>query len=223
MDLSIFDDLSVDITYLIGRYVADYHRQRLNFDEVNSELIDNKGWVQLQMDRPLELHMRIGKNIPIHPARKILQSPMFDNLLAPSPPMSREMKNKIRQMYICNNNKLNVTHGGSAGWLDGMEKFKIDTLCENREIVINDLRYRTENIEPGDFRSPNFTKDVDVVVAGNMTENEMITIYKKKFGNKQFNRVKNIIECQPRKGLRGWPSDEQEKEKKNLLWKGMMV
>ena len=56
-------------------------------------------------------------------------------------------------------------------------------------------------------------KDVDVVVAGNMTENEMIIIYKKKFGKKNFNRVKNTIECQPRKGLRGWPSDEQLKEK----------
>ena len=103
------------------------------------------------------------------------------------------------------------------------EKFKIDTLCENREIVINDLRYRTEHIEPGDFRSPNFTKDVDVVVAGNMTENEMIIIYKKKFGKKNFNRVKNTIECQPRKGLRGWPSDEQLKEKKLLLWNGLMA
>ena len=95
---------------------------------VNSELIDNKGWVQLQMDRPLELHMTI-ENIPIHPARKILQSPMFEQPVPGQklPPMSREMKNKLRQMYICNNNKLNVTHGGSAGWLDGMEKFKIDT------------------------------------------------------------------------------------------------
>ena len=224
MDLSIFDDLSIDITDLIGRYVSDYHRQRLNFCKVNSELIDNKGWVQLQMDRPLELHMRIGKNFPIHPARKILQSPIFE-LGQPGqklPPMSHEMKNKIRQMYICNNNKFNVTHGGSAGLLDGMKKFKIDTLCENREIVINDLRYRTEHIEPGDFRSPNFTKDVDVVVAGNMTENKMIIIYKKKFGEKNFNRVKNTIECQPRKGLRGWPSDEQLKEKKLLVWKGLM-
>ena len=134
MDLSIFDDLSIDITDIIGRYVADYHRQRSNFRKVNSELIDNKGRIQLQMDRPLELHMKSVKIFQSILPEKSYNHQCLNNLFQDkTSPMSREMKNKIRQMYICNNNKFNVTHGGSAGWLDGMKKSKIDTLCENRD------------------------------------------------------------------------------------------
>lgn len=222
MDLSIFDDLSIDITNLIGRYVSDYHRQRLNFRKVNSDLINNKEWVQIRMDRPLELFKRMGGNTPIHPARIFLKDPTegWDILSEITLHYHSFMFHKLSRAHTCLNNKHPVLLNDN---LLKIKKFKIDSLCENKEIVINDLKYRTIKVKSGDFRSPSFTKDVDVVVVGNMTENDMIIKYKKKFGKKNFNRVKNTIECQPRKGLRGWPSDEQEKEKKLLLWKGLMA
>ena len=225
MDLSIFDDIEIDITYLIGRYVSDYHKQRLNFRKVNSELIDNKLWVQIRMDRPLELLMRMGTDIPIHPARIILKDPtiswdILSEMRDPSIYSKPEMKDKLNQAYMCMNNKLPMRIDGSLTEFDGEKnkKFNIDLLCNNTTLVINDLKYRTINIKPGDFRSPVFTENVDIVAVANMTENDMIIKYKKKFSKKKFNQVKNIIECQPRKGPRGWPSDEQTNEKKRLLW-----
>ena len=89
MDLSIFDDLSIDITDLIGRYVSDYHRQRLNFREVNSELIslwENtvkpatfagmkketlKNYIEKQ---ETDYCSRYGMDNPIHPGRHFLPS-----------------------------------------------------------------------------------------------------------------------------------------------------
>ena len=229
MDLSIFDDIEIDITYLIGRYVSDYHKQRLNFRKVNSELIDNKLWVQIRMDRPLELLMRMGTDIPIHPARIILKDPtiswdILSEMRDPSIYSKPEMKDKLNQAYMCMNNKLPMRIDGSLTEFDGEKnkKFNIDLLCNNTTLVINDLKYRTIHIKPGDFRSPGFTENVDIVAVANMTENDMIIKYKKKFSKKKFNQVKNIIECQPRKGPRGWPSDEQTNEKKRLLWNGLM-
>ena len=229
MDLSIFDDIEIDITYLIGRYVSDYHKQRLNFRKVNSELIDNKRWVQIRMDRPLELLRRMGADIPIHPARIILKDPtirwdILSEMRDPSIYSKPEMKDKLNQAYMCVNNKLPMRIDGSLTEFEGEKnkKFNIDLLCNNTTLVINDLKYRTIHIKPGDFRSPGFTENVDIVAVANMTENDMIIKYKKKFSKKKFNQVKNIIECQPRKGPRGWPSDEQTNEKKRLLWNGLM-
>jgi hypothetical protein len=229
MDISIFDYLSIDITDLIGRYVSDYHQQKVNFRKVNSELIDNKLWVQIIMDRPLELLRRMGTDIPIHPARIILKDPtigwdILSEMRDPSIYSKPEMKDKLNKAYMCVNNKRPMRIGGHLTVFEGEEnkKFNIDLLCNNTTLVINDLKYRTIHIKPGDFRSPGFTKNVDIVAVANMTENDMIIKYKKKFSKYKFNQVKNIIECQPRKGLRGWPSDEQTNEKKRLLWNGLM-
>ena len=89
MALSIFDDLSIDITDLIGRYISDYHRQRLNFREVNSELIslwENtvkpatfagmkketlKNYIEKQ---ETDYCSRYGMDNPIHPGRHFLPS-----------------------------------------------------------------------------------------------------------------------------------------------------